>query len=548
MVEKIEIVGNERVTRETVLYYLSSREGDLYSEELLRRDFRTLWSTGFFSNIKIEKVEGTKGKIVKITVEENPVVKDIIYKTGKKLKENDIVNKLKENEEYILPYSYYNEYKIKRIQTTIEGLLLEKGLTSGKVKVKVNKKGKNELEVLFDINEGPKVKVGEVEFEGKTKLLKSVVRGAMKENKKHGLIAWITGKDVFKQNKLSEDLASIKEAYREHGYMEATIGEPRIEEVTKRSIFFKKQKMKKIIIPINAGYRYTVGEVKIEGNKIFAHKGLRKLIKFKEGDVYSTKIREKSIEDIGEAYRNFGYIRAGIFPVEKLDPKRKRVNVTFNIIEGDLVFLNRIEFRGNTFTKDKVIRREMLVREGDRFSLALFKDSILRMSQLGLVEPVGEPEIRPNPGDPNKMDVVMNIKELQRNNIQFSAGYSGYEGTFIALSYSTVNFLGAGEKLEMMLQHGRRIKNYMFGFSEPYFLDYPVSLGFNIYSRFTIYPFLFDQRAKGVNFTTGGRIKGYWRAYDKQPLDSNKRFIVYGFKQVRRWFFGRRIKLYQASL
>ncbi|HEA64628.1 MAG TPA: outer membrane protein assembly factor BamA, partial [Candidatus Aminicenantes bacterium] len=251
MVEKIEIVGNERVTRETVLYYLSSTEGGFYSEELLRRDFRILWSTGFFSNIRIENEDGTEGKIVKIIVEENPVIKNIIYKTGKKLKENDIIEKLKENDEYILPYSYYNEFKIKRIQKTIEDLLLEKGLTSGKVKVKVNKKGKNELEVLFDINEGPKVRVGEVEFEGNTKLLESVIRGAMKQNKKHGAISWVTGKDVFKQNKLSEDLARIKEKYREHGYMEATVGEPRIEEITKTTILFKKRKMKKIIIPVN---------------------------------------------------------------------------------------------------------------------------------------------------------------------------------------------------------------------------------------------------------------------------------------------------------
>jgi outer membrane protein insertion porin family len=501
MVEKIEIVGNERVTRDTVLYYLSSKEGGYYSEELLRRDFKVLWSTGFFSNIRIEKEDGTKGKIVKIIVEENPVVKNIIYKTGKKLKENDIVNKLKENDEYILPYSYYNEFKIKRIQKTIEDLLLEKGLTSGKVKVSVNKKGKNELEVLFDINEGPKVRVGEVEFEGNTKLLKSVVRGAMKQNKKHGVIPWITGKDVFKQNKISEDLESIKQKYREYGYMEATVGEPRIEEITKRTVLFKKQKMKKIIIPVNPGYRYTVGEVKIEGNKILSAKGLRRLV----------------------------------FPVEKLDPKRKRVNVTFNIIEGDVVYLSRLEFKGNTFTKDKVIRREMLLREGDRFSLALFKDSILRMSQLGLIEPVGEPDIRPNPEDPNKMEVTLNVKELQRNNIQFSAGYSGYEGTFVALSYSTVNFLGAGEKLELMVQHGKRIKNYMFGFSEPYFLDYPVSLGFNVYNRHVIYPFLFDQKAKGINFTAGGRVKGYLRAnltyaYEYIDIDAAEDSYYYNYR------------------
>ncbi|NIM59167.1 MAG: outer membrane protein assembly factor BamA [Candidatus Aminicenantes bacterium] len=533
--EKIEIIGNERVTRDTVLYYLSSREGDYYSEELLRRDFRVLWSTGFFSNIRIEKEDGVRGKIVKIIVEENPVIKNIIYKTGKKLKENDITNKLKENDEYILPYSYYNEFKIKRIQETIEDLLLEKGLTSGKVKVKVDKKGKNELEVVFDISEGPKVRVGEVEFEGSTKLLKSVVRGAMKQNKKHGIIPWITGKDVFKQNKLSEDLESIKEKYREYGYMEVTVGEPRIEEITKRTVLFKKQKMKKIIIPVNPGYRYTVGEVKIEGNEILSTKGLRRLIKFKEGDVYSTKIREKSIEEIGEIYRNLGYIRSAVYPVEKLEPKRKRVNVTFNIIEGDVVYLGRLEFKGNTFTKDKVIRREMLLREGDRFSLALFKDSILRMSQLGLVEPVGEPEIRPDPKDPNKMDVVMNVKELQRNNIQFSAGYSGYEGTFIALSYSTVNFLGAGEKLELMVQHGKRIKNYMFGFSEPYFLDYPVSLGFNVYNRYIIYPFLFDQKAKGANLTVGGRVKGYLRssltyAYEYIDINAEEGSYYYDFR------------------
>ncbi len=527
MVEKIEIIGNERVTRETVLYYLSSKEGDYYSEELLRRDFRVLWSTGFFSNIRIEKEEGARGKVVRIIVEENPVIKNIIYKTGKKLKEDDIVNKLKENAEDILPYSYYNPYKIQRIQKTIEDLLQEKGLPYGKVKVKIDKKGKNELEILFDINEGPKIKVGDVEFEGKPKLLESVLRGAMKENKKHGIIAWITGKDVFKENKINEDLAGIKEKYREHGYMEATVSEPRIEEITKRSIFFKKKKMKKIIIPVDAGYRYTVGEVKIEGNKIISTKYLRKLIKFKKGNVYSIKIREKSIEEIGEIYRNLGYLRAQIFPVESLDPKRKRVNVTFNIYEGEVAYLNRLEFKGNTFTKDKVIRREMLIREGNRFSLALFKDSILRMKQLGLVELEGEPEIKPNPSDPNLLDVTMTVRELQRNSIQFTAGYSGYEGTFVAFSYSTVNFLGAGEKLEFTVQHGKRIKNYMFGFSEPHFLDLPMTLGFNIYNRYIILPFLFNRKGKGVDFIVGARIKGYLRtnftySYEYVDIDAEE--------------------------
>ncbi len=511
MVEKIEIIGNERVTRDTILYYLSSKEGDYFNDNLIKRDFRVLWETGFFSDIKIEQEQGAQGKIVRITVVENPVIKNIVYKTGKKLKEDDIVNKLKETDDYILPYSYYSPYKIQKIKSTIEDLLLEKGLQSGQVNVKTERQGKNEVEVIFDIDEGPKIRVGEVILEGKTKIPKSIIKEAMKQNRKHNLISWITGKDVYKQNKLEEDLTNIKKKFQEYGFMEATVGEPRVEEITKTTIFLKKRKMMKIIIPVDAGYRYRVGEVKVEGNKAISTKFLSQLIKYNEGDLYSTKNREKSIEDIGEVYRNGGYLRAQVFPVESLDPKRKLVNLTFNIYEGEVAYLHRLEFRGNTYTKDKVIRREFLLREGDRFSLAYFKNSVLRIKQLGLVELEQEPDIRPSPEDPDQMDVTLSVKELQRNNIQFTAGYSGYEGTFIALSYSTVNFLGAGENLEFMVQQGKRVKNYMFGFSEPYFLDYPISLGLNIYDRKIILPGLYNRRGKGADFMVGGRIKGYWR-------------------------------------
>jgi len=510
-VEKIEIIGNNRVTRDTILYYFSSKEGDYFSRDLLKKDFRILWSTGFFSNIKMEEENGARGKIVKVIVEENPVIKNISYKTGKKLKEDDIVNKLKEKDEYILPYSYYRPYKVQKIKKTIQELLLEKGLHAGNVRVKTEKTGKNEVEILFDIDEGPKMRVGKIEFIGKTKLPESVLRSAVKENKKHDLISWITGKDVFKQSKLKEDIANIKKKLQENGYMEATIGEPRIEEITKRNIFLKKQKMKKIVIPVNVGYRYTVGEVKIEGNKSIATKFLRQLIRLKKGDVYSTKFKEKSIEDMGELYRGGGFLYSQVIPVESLDPKRKLVNITFNIYEGEMAYLHRLEFKGNIYTKDKVIRREILLREGDRFSLSLFKDSILRIKQLGLVDLEKEPDIMPNPDDPTQIDVTLNVKELQRNNIQFTAGYSGYEGTFIALSYSTVNFLGAGENLEFMVQHGKRVKNYMFGFSEPYVFDYPLSIGFNIYDRKIILPYLYNRRGKGIDFVVGARIKGYWR-------------------------------------
>ncbi|MFW6132226.1 MAG: outer membrane protein assembly factor BamA, partial [Candidatus Aminicenantaceae bacterium] len=511
IIEKLEIIGNERVSRDTILYYISAREGDFYNESRLKNDFKVLWDTGFFSNIKIEGEDSPEGKIIKIFIEENPVIKEIEYKTGKKLKEKDILDKLKEKNEYVSVHSYYNPSKIHKIKSTIKGLLLEEGLHDGKIEVDVKEQRKNEVEIIFDIKEGTKTKISDIIFEGKSKLPDAYLKEAMKENMEHGLISLVLGKDVFKPNKLKEDLKNIENKFHKYGYMEAEVGDPRIEEITKRTIFLKKKTMKEVHIPVEAGYRYRIGSVQIEGNEVVSTKFLRSLIEFQKGDIYDTNITEQSIEDISNAYRDIGYIYAQVVPRENLDPKRKRVNLVYNIYEGEVAYVRRINFKGNTYTKDKVLRREMLLREGMRFHFSLFKNSLLRMNQLGLVELEGEPEVAPDPKEPSQVDITLNVNELQRNNIQFTAGYSGYEGLFAGVSYSTVNFLGAGEKLELMLQHGKRIKNYVFGFSEPYVFDLPINLGFNIYKRHLILPYLYERKGDGIDLKFGARLIGYWR-------------------------------------
>ena len=321
ILEKIEIVGNDRVTPETILYYLTVREGDYYVTDQFRRDFRVLWSTGFFSNIKFEEAQGTRGRIVRITVEENSVVKAITYKTGKKVKEKAIVDKLKEKDQAILPYSYYSPYKLQRIKDTITDLLFEKGLLASKIDTEIVKQGKNEVNVQIKIDEGPKVRVGDVVFEGDTKLLSSALEWSMKDNRPHSLFNWVLGKDVYKQNKLTDDVDRIKKKYQENGYMEAAVGQPRIEEIERRSVIFKKQKMMRLTVPITAGYLYRVGEIKIEGNKAVNIKYLRTMVKLRPGEVYSTKDREKSVDDISEVYRDGGYIYIQVIPSRTSTPR-----------------------------------------------------------------------------------------------------------------------------------------------------------------------------------------------------------------------------------
>ena len=356
IIEKIEIAGNKRIPRETILFYLSMKEGRHFDREYIRKGFKAFWSTGFFSDIKIEEKEGTQGKIIKIIVEESPLLKEIAYNTGKKLREDEIVSVLKKKNEYILPYSFYNPYKIQKIKKIIEDLLLEKKLPFGEVDAVVNEKGEYSVGVIFNIKEGPRFKVGEVVFEGELKITEKILRASMKENKKHGIKSWILGKDVFRPDRLDEDLANIKYTLQEFGYMEAAVGKPVIEDVQKRSILLKRQKMKRIIISVHAGSRYRVGEVRIEGNKAFATEKFEPLIRFKEGEIYSARTREKTVADISNFYRNEGYFFARIIPVETLDRSRKLVNLTFEIFEGEVVSLKRLEFRGNTFTKDKVPR------------------------------------------------------------------------------------------------------------------------------------------------------------------------------------------------
>lgn len=525
-VEKIEITGNERVTTETVLYYLTIREGDLYNAEQFRRDFRVLWSTGFFSDIKFEESQGPRGKIVKIMVTENPVVRAVSYKTGKRVKEKDIVDKLKEKDQAILPYSYYSPAKVQKIRDTITDLLFEKGLLASKIDVETVRQGKNEIDVQIRIEEGPKLRVGDVVFEGGLKIPPSTLKWSMKDNRPHSLFNWIASKDVYKQNKLEADVDTIKKAFQQLGYMEATVGAPRTEEFVRRSVTFKKQKMMRLVFPVNPGYIYRTGEVKIEGSKALNVKNLMNLVRLKKGEIYSTKDREKSVKDIGEIFSDFGYVYAQIIPIENLDPKAKIVNVTFSINEGEVAFLNRLEFRGNVYTKDKVIRREMIIREGDRFSFTMFKNSILRIKQLGLVDLEKDPDIKPNPDDPTKMDVQVNVKEMQRNNVQFTAGYSGYEGTFIAFSYSTANLLGTGETLDLSVQQGKLVKNYSIGFSEPYLFDQPITAGINVFDRkidYTVYN-LYKQYTRGVDLSLGTRLFGMWRAnvtYTLQRIEIN---------------------------
>ncbi|MGQ9618040.1 MAG: outer membrane protein assembly factor BamA [Candidatus Aminicenantia bacterium] len=510
LIEKIEVIGNKRVGKETILFYMKSREGEELNEDTISSDFKNLWTTGFFSDIRIEKEKGSSGSILKIYVEENPVIKTVEYKKSKSLKEEDIKNKLKEKNISLLPYSYYSPYKIMKVEETIKELLQSKGLVNGKVNTKI-KRDKNEVEITFEINEGSKIRVGEIAFEGNKRISSRGLRRGMKEIKKHGLISWITSKDIYSQEKLDKGIEKLKEYYQSKGFMEARIGKPRIERIKKRNIFLSKKDMLKLVIQVEEGPQYRLGSVKIIGNKVVPSRVLESILKMKKGSIYNIKQRNKGIENIQKLYGEGGYFYAQLMPLENLDPEKRLVHLELHVQENEQCFLGKLEFKGNTFTKDFVIRREWLLREGDIFNTKLFELSLKRIKQLGLVDFEKFPDVKPDPADPKKINISLEVKELQRSSIQFTGGYSGLEGPFVALSYQTVNLFGGGEVFDVTLQTAKRGKDYRFGFSQPYLFDLPMTVGLNLYNSSLEYPLLYTRRDKGIDFTFTSRIYRFYR-------------------------------------
>ena len=512
-IERIEVEGNVRVPRETVLYYLFMKEGGIFDRKLLKENFKALWSTGFFSDIKIEEMQAEKGKIVRVVVEENPLLQRIGFKTGKKISQDDIIDKLKEKNEYPQTFSFFNPSKIQRIKEIIKEFLLENGFEQGEVEVDLKKREVNTIYIVFQIKEGPQFKVGDVVFSGNPKLSSRLLRSAMKENKKHGLVSYIKGEDIFKSIAIEQDLRSVKNRLQEYGYMNASIGQTSIEKFTKRNIFLKKEVMKKILILVDAGFVYSVGEAKIEGNKVISNEILRRLINFKKGEIYSTRNRDKAVEEMERIYREKGYLYARVTAVEELDPARKSVKVTFRVDEGEMTYLKKLEIRGNTVTKDKVIRREMLVREGERFDFSLFEDSLFWIQRLGIAGLQKEPEIKSSPQEDNQIDARLYIKELQKGYFHYSGGYNDYRGAYLGLDYGTVDLLGAGERIGFKLDYGDRVKGCLFGFIDHYFLDLPLAIGFDLYYRdINFYHLAYIRQGTGADFTVDARIQRFWRA------------------------------------
>ena len=514
IVERVEFVGNRRIPRDNLNSKIFTQGGQPYNEERLRHDFQALWNTQYFENIRLE-VENSPDKansvIVVFYVTERPMIRHIKYKGNNSVTESDILDRFKERKLGLTVESTFDPTKIKRAQVLIQELLGEHGRQFATVTPEFTRiTGTNAVELTFVVNEGPKVKVGKITFVGNKAFSDRKLIRTMRNDRPYGFPVGPffvkVGNKTFDKRKLDEDLElGIHSYFQDNGYFTAVVKEPKLEtvDVNKAGLgplpFIGHQhgKVTNITIEIDQGERFRMGRFVVRSsdpanpNLVFKPEFLENAFPIKKGDIFSTEKVRKSLEEYKELYGNFGFIDFTATPLTDVDIPNKTINLTLEFDMQKSYRVRRIEFVGNTTTRDKVIRRQLLLDEGDAFSSHLWELSILRINQLDYFEPIKKDQnvdLKRNTKDAT-VDITLKVHEKGKQSVGLNGGVSGIAGTFIGFNYQTNNFLGLGETLNFSTQFGTLERSIVFGFTEPYFRDKPLTTGFTLFdSRYS-----FDQ-------------------------------------------------------
>jgi outer membrane protein insertion porin family len=323
------------------------------------------------------------------------------------------------------------------------------------------------------------------------------------------MFSWITRKDDFEKEKYDKDMEHVRELYFNNGYINAKLDEPRIDLYEDKGFFGAKKRMK-LTIPVEEGKQYNTGEITFEGNTVFTDEQMRPLMELEKGKVFNRGQMKKGLEAIQKLYGDQGYIYASLGPVFNPKEDSAVIDVPIQVEENGQFFINRIEFTGNNYTRDKVIRREMLLQEGDLLRVTRFRDSIDRIYRLGFFDDL-KPNILPTEGKDNRADITVDVKENKRNEIRVGGGYSEFEGFFGNIVFSTKNLFGTGKIFTINVQSGSRYDNYGLEILEPYFLDRPLSLGFSLYKARSDYTY--SSIYNYIQETTGGSLTSGFHIY-----------------------------------
>jgi len=487
---KIMILGNVKVEEAVIRGAIKSREGSPFSVEKVREDLRSIFDLGYFADVQVDIKPTLQGKEVIFIVVEKPSIKDILIKGNNKVKLDDIKEKMTLTSRSIL-----NLEKVKENSEQIRKLYFSKGYYGVKVESKVDYLETNEAVVAFTISEGPKGHIGKILFKGNKSIKSSELRKVMM-TKQWNVLSFITKSGTLDEDVLKNDVQLLTAYYFDHGYLDAKISEPKIDLSNPKKI--------QIEIGIVQGPQYHLGNIDFKGDFLPTKEALFKVVKIKRGDVYSNTVIRREINALTEKYANQGYAYVEINPAVSVDSKNLIVHLTFEIEKKKRVFYEKIQVVGNTKTRDKVIRRELRVAEGELYNATGMNRSRDRLKRTGFFKEVDFATSRGSTEENINLDIK--VEETPTGSLTFGVGYSSVEGVVGNVSLSDRNLFGLGYYGNVRALLGFKTQNVRLSFTDPYFLGYHYAAGFDLYHERIEYFTEYNYKITGGDLRIGKEL------------------------------------------
>jgi outer membrane protein insertion porin family len=458
-VEEVRVSGNQRIEKAAILAVVSTKKGQRLNYDRLDKDLRDIYKMGFFKDVEIETESGPSGVIVTFNVTEKPSIGKIVFHGNKDVSEEDL-----KKEAGIKLYSILDQNEIKQSMNRLKEFYRQKGFYNVEISDRVEPLPNNEVTLKYEILEHEKVYITKIEFEGNTKFTASQLKGIMETGEK-GWLSWITDSGYLDRKKLEFDVFKLTSFYQNHGYIKAVVGEPKVTYIKGEGL--------KVTIEINEGHQYLVNKVSVEGDLIKPADELLKASQVRSDEVFNRELVRKDVLALKDVYADDGFAYAEVKPLIKEDNKKHLVDITYDISKGEKVRFERINISGNTVTRDKVIRRELKVVEGEYFSAKALQRSTQNLHRLGYFENV---EVQTKKGTvENQMILNVNVKEKPTGSFSFGGGYSSADNVVGMVQIAQDNLFGRGERLSAAVRIGGISSQFDVRFTEPWLFERPIS-------------------------------------------------------------------------
>jgi outer membrane protein insertion porin family len=510
IVRTITVQGNQRLEADTIRSYLRLRVGQRYDRATLDQALKDLAATELFKDFQITDNEGA----LTIQVTENPVINRVILEGNKRLKEDKIRPEIK-----LAPRQIFTRSKVRADVARIIELYKRQGRFAATVEPKMVQLDQNRVDVVFEISEGPKSKVRQINIIGNSVFGDGELKGEM-VTKESGLLTILSSNTSYDPDRMAYDQQKLRLFYLSNGYADFRVVSAVAELTSNKQDFI-------ITYVVEEGERYKFGDVEVKSElRDFQPETLRTLLPMKKGDWYNAKQVEDTVESLTETAGLFGYAFADINPEFRRNPETREMTITFNIAETPRTYVERIDVNGNTLTQDKVIRREFRLNEGDAFNSFGVKRTENRINSLGYFQENLEIE-RKEGSTPDRIILETNVEEKPTGELSLSAGFSSIESFILQGSVRQRNFRGKGQQLSASVNYSSYSKSLELGFTEPYLFDRNISIGGSIYRRdLNSFNFVgnrrettFEQVTTGFQMNVGVPLNEFLSAFGRYSLN-----------------------------